>query len=426
MPTPIIQLDASNPSYYELTGSNVTIARNQGSDGSRGDATNGTHNGPTIGILHGLNFFKFTQNPSSSSYQMLSTSYNTQNKFWRPTTFFCVSQYNPEGSRFQRVITSDYLADSNNWLLGHWGFNGMNQPGIPNACVAYNGLWVSPSSESDCFKNNLDTSFLRYLYTLVVTSDNTGASVTRFYVNGELKGSNTVYENNPREISLGGIAGHDVGDPGEESDCYVGEVRVYDSALSDQDRRAIESALTAKWKIQPYNPAGPITRSSSTSTSLTMAIPSNDAAGNAIRGYTIYRNTTGIFTDSDTPIFTVSTQTDGEAKSFVDTGLIPSTPYYYAYKTNSFGDEGCTSLTSVAFSSVAGPFTPATPPAASVSYSQSGLAIRQRTQQPDSNSVTEIAGGAALARAARRGGVQFPDHSSMVAYLKGRNWLGRR
>jgi hypothetical protein len=120
----------------------------------------------------------------------------------------------------------------NNWLLGWW----------------WNGLYFMANAYFDGVVNlaagpQADGSFHR----VTGKSDNVTGSV---YLDGTLIASGGGV-NGPQGLYLAkggnGATGGSFGD--ERSDCQIAEIIVYDSALSDSDREAVEAYLSAKWGV---------------------------------------------------------------------------------------------------------------------------------------------------------------------------------
>lgn len=113
----------------------------------------------------------------------------------------------------------------NNWLFG-WHAGYMHR--------AYFENWISmPYTPTD-------TNF--HLYTGALA----GGS-TQLYHNGDLIASGG-YGQGPQGLALGGTV---IGLPGEESDCEIAELIIYDRVLSDSERMSVENYLKLKFGLAP-------------------------------------------------------------------------------------------------------------------------------------------------------------------------------
>lgn len=147
------------------------------------------------------------------SAQTVTTSTN----FPAPVTVLYVGHQT--GGYNGRVLT----AINNNWLLGYW--NGAKSQ-------AYFEGWVSSVGSP-----TTDTSW--NLYSAVIPGSGSNSKV---YENGSLLFSNQGGVSGPNGLSL-------VGNYGENSNAEIGEVLVYNRALSDSERQGLERYLANKWGL---------------------------------------------------------------------------------------------------------------------------------------------------------------------------------
>ncbi|MCX6728430.1 MAG: prepilin-type N-terminal cleavage/methylation domain-containing protein [Candidatus Saccharibacteria bacterium] len=110
---------------------------------------------------------------------------------------------------------------NNNWLLGFWG---------ASRSQAYFEGWVSPVGTPGS-----DTNW--HMYSAVITGAGTN---TKVYADRTLVGSNQGGLQGPNGLTL-------MGEYGENSDGDITEVIIYNSAISDVNRSAIEDYLSNKY-----------------------------------------------------------------------------------------------------------------------------------------------------------------------------------
>ncbi len=187
------------------------------SSGNGRDLTQATSgNRPTYqtNVVNGKPVVRF----SAASSQHITNSTN----FTTPVTVIYVGKQT--GGANQRVLTSV----GNNWLLGFW--NGAKNVAYLNGWVAGAGVPGSPAT---------DTSW--HVYSAVETG-----SLSSVYGDGTLLASNASGVAGPNGISIGCWAFSGVT---ECSNADVAEVLVYNSALSGNDRAAIENYLNRKYAL---------------------------------------------------------------------------------------------------------------------------------------------------------------------------------
>ena len=141
---------------------------------------------------------------------------NTATNFASPTTVLFVGRLT--GGSNGRLVGGN----PGNWLMGyHGGF--MDR--------AYFSGWVNQP-------NTVPTAAIA-LYTGVIPG---GATASSFYKNGTLLASNTGGVTGPQGFELGGYNGNN-----EISDGDIGEVLIYNRALSASEQQTVEAYLNAKW-----------------------------------------------------------------------------------------------------------------------------------------------------------------------------------
>ena len=146
----------------------------------------------------------------AASSQTMTVSTN----FPAPTTVLYVAHMT--GGANYRILSGL----NNNWLLGFHG---------GNKTQAYFEGWVNNPSAA------ADTNW--YIYSTTITGSN-----SNFYENRNLIIGNANGVTGPNGLSLSGIGGSS-----EFSNCEIAEVLVYNSALSDSDRGAIEVYLASRY-----------------------------------------------------------------------------------------------------------------------------------------------------------------------------------
>jgi autotransporter-associated beta strand protein len=144
---------------------------------------------------------------------------------------------------------------TNNYLLGTWaGSSDRAHLGQGSAFVDQNGVAANTNPH-------------------IYTGINSAAGLAAFYSDTVLKGmiTNAAIYSGPNGISLGGGAGSPTGATTEFSDGDIGEVLVFTSVLSEEERRSVEAYLARKWQgVGNSNVLSPTTSVSLTNSGATL------------------------------------------------------------------------------------------------------------------------------------------------------------
>jgi hypothetical protein len=139
-----------------------------------------------------------------------------QTDFPAPVSVFYVAR--TTGGATYRVLA----AVANNWLLGYWmGY--INQ--------AYFEGWVANAPKS------ADAS--AHVFSGIIGGK---GKDSEFWADGVLVAANQQGVSGPAGLGVNASPY-----PGEQSDCMVSEIIVYDRALSPEERKSVEARLSAKW-----------------------------------------------------------------------------------------------------------------------------------------------------------------------------------
>ncbi len=239
-----IWLDATDSGTIQTNLDGVTAWLNKGTLGAAGDAVAAIGQEPSIvGSEPAMNnkpVVRFDAAPGGGA--PFDRLVNTQNFTAGNVTVMYAGRLTG-GANFRLVS-----ANGNNWLLGTWGGNG--ESAYFNNGFLYNT--VVPDTASRIFTGTIATG---------------GAA--NFYVNSVLRGSG-VGAQGPNGLSLGGGYSDGINPPNSEfSDGDIGEMLVFTSVLTTEERGAVEGYLNRKWRggntnILPATTAVSLTSSGST------------------------------------------------------------------------------------------------------------------------------------------------------------------
>lgn len=186
--------------------------------GNSANATKGAFNAPTY-LTNQLNGKPVVHFVAASS-QALRATFTQIGGSSAPFTAFVVGRLT--GGTNARVFGSIY-PDNANWLLGWW--NGQE------AVAYYEGFIVGAGSPTTVFQQ--------------FTGKGDGSANGYLYQNGTLLGTAASHASMNGSVALSGYQSG--GGTNELSDCEIAEVIIYHTALSDPDRLAVESYLSAKY-----------------------------------------------------------------------------------------------------------------------------------------------------------------------------------
>jgi hypothetical protein len=223
--------DASDADTVRSTSSCTGSVSNGGTIGCLEDRSGNGNNmtQPTGGQQPTYQFNIKSGNSVVRFAAAASQTISTATNFPAPATVIYVSHLT--GGTNGRLLSGK----ANNWLLGYWG-------GAKDQAF-FNG-WVSPSGTPAA-----DTSW--HTYSAVIP----GSGSSSFYGNSTLIASNASGVAGPNGLAIGYLGA------GEFSDGEIGEILVYNRALSDSERLAVERYLSDKWGVNytGFAPASKIT-----------------------------------------------------------------------------------------------------------------------------------------------------------------------
>jgi autotransporter-associated beta strand protein len=219
-----IWLDATDGSTINTAGGGVTSWTNKGSLGAAGDTAAAVGEEPAFvpseAAMNGQPVIHFESAGGVAPFDRLI---NTQDFTLGNVTVMYVGRLT--GGANQRLLAGL----SNNWLLGTWNNN--SESAFFNNGFLYNA--VAPDTVSR-------------IYTGTITTGGAG----KFYVNGADRGA-VAGSQGPYGLSLGG--GYS-GDPATEySSGDIGELLVFTSVLTSDERGAVEAYLARKWQSGDTN-----------------------------------------------------------------------------------------------------------------------------------------------------------------------------
>jgi autotransporter-associated beta strand protein len=227
--TSAIQLDATAGTVNTGGGGIVTSWTNQGSLGPAGDVSAAPGEEPSFvaaePAMNNQSVVRFVA--ADGGLAPFARLTNTQDFTLGDVTVMYVGRLTggPAGQANQRLLAGL----SNNWLLGTW--NGNSESAYFNNGFLYNA--VTPDTVSR-------------IYTGTVSSGGAG----KFYVNGADRGA-VAGSQGPYGLSLGG--GYSGNPVTEYSSGDIGELLVFTSVLTSEERGAVEAYLARKWQSGDTN-----------------------------------------------------------------------------------------------------------------------------------------------------------------------------
>ena len=214
----LIWLDATQASSFTMNGANVAAWADRTANGQSVSQANAARQ-PTIaaGAINGLDAVKF--DTAGGADQLFNTT-----NYASPVSVFSVSQLT--GGADYRLITSY----TNNWLLGYHG-HGTDK-------AHFDGWVNNPTIQPDT---------LPHIYNTVIRGGTSNSDLYVFDARNPsgmwLKASNGGGRSGPNGLALGTWGSG----AGEGSNGLVGEVLIYNGAMSDADRQQVERYLMTKW-----------------------------------------------------------------------------------------------------------------------------------------------------------------------------------
>ncbi|MEO7319033.1 MAG: autotransporter-associated beta strand repeat-containing protein [Chthoniobacteraceae bacterium] len=213
-----IWLDATDGSTINTSGGGVTSWTNKGSLGVAGDTSAAIGEEPTFVVseaaMNNQPVIHFDSAGGGVPFDRLT---NTQDFTAGNVTVIYAGRLS--GGANQRLLAGL----SNNWLLGTWNGNGESAY-FNNGFLNNSGI---PDTVSRIYTGTIETG---------------GAA--KFYVNGADRGSGAGAQG-PYGLSLGGgFSGNPVT---EYSSGDIGEMLVFNSVLTSEERGAVEAYLARKW-----------------------------------------------------------------------------------------------------------------------------------------------------------------------------------
>ncbi len=208
------------------------------SSGNGWDATKELFNAPTYETneLNGLPIVRF----NAASTQALRGTYTQVGGGNAPWTMFAVGRLT--GGANQRLVGAIY-PDNQNWLLGWW--NGNENVAYYAGFVSDGGQGIAPTTNWRIYTGKGDANIPQG--TLYTTDTTTGATT--------IWQQNAGGSANPNGgIALSGYAS--LGVPSELSNGEIAEVILYNGAMSDADRHAVETYLYNRWFVLPPSNTG--------------------------------------------------------------------------------------------------------------------------------------------------------------------------
>ena len=223
-----IWLDATDGSTINTVGGDVTSWTNKGSLGAAGDTAAAVGEEPTFvaseAAMHDQPVIHFESAGGFAPFDRLT---NTQDFSLGNVTVMYVGRLT--GSANQRLLA----AINNNWLLGTWGADNL---GHTESAYFNNGFLYNAGT----------TDTVSRIYTGTIATGGAG----KFYVNGADRGA-VAGSQGPNGLSLGG--GYNVTQTTEYSSGDIGELLVFTSVLTNEERGAVESYLARKWQSGDTN-----------------------------------------------------------------------------------------------------------------------------------------------------------------------------
>ena len=214
-----IWLDATDGATINTGGGGVLSWTNKGTLGALGDAAAAAGQEPTFvaseAAMNGQSVIHFASTGGGAPFDRLT---NAQDFTGGNVTVMYAGRLS--GGNDLRLLSST----GNNWLLGTWGGNS-------ESAYFTNGF----------LSNAVAANTAAHVYTGTIA---TGGAAS-FYVNGALRGTGGGAQG-PNGLSLGG--GYFLNTNIENSNGDIGEMFVFSSVLSIEDRHAVESYLARKWQ----------------------------------------------------------------------------------------------------------------------------------------------------------------------------------
>lgn len=213
-----IWLDATDGSTINTGGGGVLSWTNKGTLGALGDAVAAVGQEPTFvaseAAMNGNQVIHFESTAGGAPFDRLT---NAQDFSAGNVTVMYAGRLS--GGNDLRLVS----ATGNNWLLGTWAGNG--ESAYFNNGFLYNSVTADTTA---------------HVYTGTIAA----GGAASFYVNGALRGNGSGAQG-PNGLSLGG--GYFLNTNIENSNGDIGEMFVFGSVLSAEERRAVEAYLSHKW-----------------------------------------------------------------------------------------------------------------------------------------------------------------------------------